>query len=101
MIQQPFVVDGPLGRVELTGAALASLVARSAEAVERVRVRRSRRRPSITVESNGIHVEIGVEAWPGAMLPEVGESIQRSIASAVTDSTGLPTRVDVTFEAAS
>jgi uncharacterized alkaline shock family protein YloU len=101
MSQEAFVVDGPLGRVELTASALASLVARSAEAVELVHVRRSRRRPSISVRPDEVYIELGVEAPAGALLIPVGESVQRSVASAVTGSTGLPTRVDVTFEAVS
>ncbi len=101
MSQDAFIVDGPLGRVELTGSALASLVARSAEAVERVHVRRSRRRPSISVKADEVHIELGVEVPAGALLLHVGESVQRSVARAVTGSTGLPTRVDVTFETVS
>ena len=101
MSQEAFVVDGPLGRVELTGSALASLVARSAEAVERVHVRRSRRRPSISVTAAEVRIELDVEAPAGALLVAIGESVQRSVARAVTGSTGLPTRVDVTFEAVS
>lgn len=101
MSQEAFVVDGPLGRVELTGSALASLVTRSAESVDRVHVRRSRRRPSISVTADQVHVELAVEAPAGTLLVQVGSSVQRSVAGAVTGSTGLPTRVDVTFEAVS
>ncbi len=101
MSQEGFIVSGPLGRVELTAQALASLVTRSAEAVERVHVRRSRRRPSIIVTEDGVRIELGVEAPAGALLVQIGESVQRSVADSVTDSTGLPTRVDVTFEALS
>ncbi len=101
MSQEAFIVDGPLGRVELTASALASLVTRSAEAVERAHVRRSRRRPSISVRPDEVVVELDIEAPAGALLLQVGESVQRSVARAVTGSTGLPARVDVTFEAAS
>jgi uncharacterized alkaline shock family protein YloU len=98
MSQQGLVLDGPLGRVELTGVALASLVARSAEAVAEVHVRRPRRRLRVTVEASSVHVELGVEAALGNALPDVGEAVQRSVARAVEASTGLPTSVDVTFE---
>jgi len=98
MSQQGLVVAGPQGRIELTGSALASLVARAAEAADRVRVRRSRKALSIAVNPLAVHVEITVQASSGAVLPAVGEAVQRSIAAAVKSSTGLPTRVDVTFE---
>ncbi len=101
MSQDPVVVDGPLGRVELTGSALASLVTRSAEAVGHVHVRRSRRRPSITVTADEVRIELAVEAPVGSLLVPLGESVQRSVALSVTGSTGLPTWVDVTFEAVS
>lgn len=97
MSQQGAVAVGPLGRVELTGAALASLVARSAEAVDGVHLR-SRRRLDIAVDASVVHVMIGVEAAVGAQLGDIGESVQRSVARAVTATTGLPTRVDITFE---
>jgi hypothetical protein len=34
----------------------------------------------------------------GAALPELGEEVQRSVATAVRLATGLATGVDVTFE---
>jgi uncharacterized alkaline shock family protein YloU len=97
MSHQGLVLVGPLGRVELTGAALASLVARSAETVEGVRLR-SRRRLSVVVGASAVRVEIGVEAAVGAQLRDVGALVQHSVARAVTATTGLPTQVDVTFE---
>ena len=98
MSQQALVLDGPIGRIELTGAALASLAARSAEAIVDVHVRRPRRRLRVTVEASSIQIEIGVDTVLGNVLPDVGEAIQRSVARAVEASTGLPTSVDVTFE---
>jgi len=97
MSHQGLVAAGPLGRVELTGTALASLVARSTEAVEGVHLR-SRRRLNVVVDRSAVRVEIGVEAAAGSQLRDVGESIQHSVASAVSATTGLETRVDVTFE---
>jgi len=98
MSQQALVLDGPIGRIELTGAALASLAARSAEAIADVHVRRPRRRLRVTVEASSIQIEIGVDTVLGNVLPDVGEAIQRSVARAVEASTGLSTSVDVTFE---
>ena len=97
MSQESLIVAGPLGRVELTGAALASLVARSTEAVDGVHLR-SRRRLNVVVDSCAVHVEIGVEAAVGALMTDLGVSVQHSVACAVTATTGLQTRVDVTFE---
>jgi uncharacterized alkaline shock family protein YloU len=98
MSHQGLVLDGPRGRIELTGAALSSLVARSAEAIADVHVRRPRRRLRITVESSSVHIELGVDTALGHSLPDIGEAVQRSVARAVEASTGLPTSVDVTFE---
>ena len=98
MTQQGLVVDGPLGRIELTAAALASLVARAAEAVSGVHVRRPRRRLRVTVEARSVRIDLEVEAALGDALPDVGEAVQRSVARAVEASTGLPASVDVTFE---
>jgi uncharacterized alkaline shock family protein YloU len=98
MSHQGLVLDGPLGRIELTGAALSSLAARSAEAIADVHVRRPRRRLRITVESSSVHIELGIETVLGTVLPDVGDAVQRSVARAVEASTGLATTVDVTFE---
>ncbi len=98
MNQQGLVLDGPIGRIELTGAALASLVARSAEAIAEVRVRRPRRHLRVTVDASMVRVELGLETTLGSLLPDVGKAVQRSVARAVEASTGLPTSVDVTFE---
>jgi uncharacterized alkaline shock family protein YloU len=97
MSHQGLVVAGPLGRVELTGAALASLVARSTEAVDGVHLR-SRRRLNVAVDPAGVRVELAVEASAGAPMADVGVAVQQSVARAVLATTGLPTRVDVTFE---
>jgi len=98
MSHQGLVVAGPLGRVELTGSALASLVVRSAEAVDGVHLR-SRRRLNVVVDPGRVHIEVGVEAAAGALVADVGVSVQNSVAPAVTATTGLPARVDVTVEA--
>jgi uncharacterized alkaline shock family protein YloU len=99
MTQQGLVVNGPLGRVELTAPALASLVARAAEAVLGVHVRRSRRRLGVTVEARSVHVDLGLDAALGDALPDIGAAVQRSVAHAVEATTGLSASVDVTFEA--
>ena len=92
------VVRGPLGRVELTGTALASLVARSAATVPEIRVRRPRRGIEVVVGPASIHVQVAVEGAVGSVLPELGKTVQRAVAEAVSASTGLETSVDVVFE---
>ena len=47
------VVDGPLGRIELSERALSTLVVRSAEAVAGIQVRRPKRQMRIVVEPGG------------------------------------------------
>jgi uncharacterized alkaline shock family protein YloU len=96
--QEGLVVEGPVGRIELTGAALESLTIRSAESVAGVRVRRPRRRVKLTVDGKAVHVELVVDAGLGAVLPVLGEAVQRSVAASVGASTGLPATVDVLFE---
>lgn len=98
MSRQGLVIEGPLGRVELTGAALASVVARSAEEIAGVGVRRPRRRIHVAVDPASVHVDLGIESTLGSSLLDVAEAVQRSVANAVELSTGLPTSVDVTFE---
>jgi uncharacterized alkaline shock family protein YloU len=98
MSQQGLVLDGPLGRVELTGAALAALVARSAEAVPGVHLRRPRRGLRVSVEESSVHVELRLATALGSVLPDVGSEVQRSVVGAVGVATGLPTSVDVTVE---
>ncbi len=83
--------------MELTGAALASLVTRATEAVEGVRLR-SRRRVSVAVDPRGVRVEVGVQAAGGVQLAGLGAAVQHSVARAVIATTGLPAQVDVTFE---
>jgi uncharacterized alkaline shock family protein YloU len=98
MSQPKLVVDGPLGRIEMTGQALSTLVVRSAESVAGIQVPRPKRQLRIAVEPQSVQVVLGVEAMLGAALPELGEEVQRSVATAVRLATGLATGVDVTFE---
>ena len=98
MSRDHLVVEGALGRIELTTAALASLVLRAAESVPGVRVRRPRRRLDVTIDGSTAHVEVGVTGPLEGVLPGVGESVQRAIATAVGGATALAVTVDVVFE---
>lgn len=98
MSRDDVVVEGQLGRIELTSAALASLVVRAAESVPGVRARRPRRGLTIGVEGSHASVEIEVVGPLDGVLPDVGEQVQRAIADAVHASAGLDVAVSVVFE---
>jgi len=98
MSRDDVVVEGRLGRIELTGSALTSLVVRAAESVPGVRARRPRRGLDIDVDGARASVEIGVVGPLDGVLPDVGEQVQRAIADAVHASAGLDVSVAVVFE---
>jgi uncharacterized alkaline shock family protein YloU len=98
MSRRDVIIEGPLGRVELTSGALASLVVRAAESVPGVRVRRPRRGLEIAVDGSRAHVEIGVVGPVDGVLPEIGEQVQRAIVTALRASASLEGEVDVAIE---
>jgi uncharacterized alkaline shock family protein YloU len=93
-----FAVDGPHGRIELTGGTLASVVARAAESVPGVRVRRPRRGVDVAVDGSSADVVVRMTGPLDGILTEVGESAQHAIADVVGAMTGLAVSVDITFE---
>jgi uncharacterized alkaline shock family protein YloU len=93
-----YAVDGPHGRIELTRAALASVVVRAAESVPGVRVRRPRRGVAVAIDGSSAHVAVGMTGPLDGVLGDVGESAQHAIADAVGTMTGLAVTVDVSFE---
>jgi uncharacterized alkaline shock family protein YloU len=98
MSRDDVVVEGQLGRIELTSAALASLVVRAAESVPGVRVRRPRRGLDIGVDGPRASVELGLVGPLDGVLPEIGEQVQRAIADALRASASLDASVSVVFE---
>jgi uncharacterized alkaline shock family protein YloU len=99
MSRDPFVVDGPLGRIELPGAALAALVAAAAEQVDGARVRRPRRGLDVAVADGRATIALELAVPLGAVVPEVAQAVQEQIARAVTATTGLEVAaVDVAVE---
>jgi uncharacterized alkaline shock family protein YloU len=99
MSRDPFVVDGPLGRIELPGAALAGLVATAAEQVDGARVRRPRRGLDVAVADGRATIALELAVRLGAVVPEVAQAVQEQIAGAVTATTGLEVAaVDVAVE---
>jgi uncharacterized alkaline shock family protein YloU len=91
-------LDGPSGRIELTGAAVTSVVVRAAESVQGVRVRRPRRGLAVAIDGTGAEVAVGLTGPLEGVLPDVGEAVQQAIAAALGSMTGLTVSVDVAFE---
>ncbi len=98
MSRDDVVIAGPLGRVEVTSAAVAGLVVRAAESVRGVRVRRPRRGLGVELVGKDAHVQIGVVGPLDGVLPDVGEQVQRAVADAMRQSLGLDAAVDLAFE---
>ena len=98
MSRDGVVTAGPLGRVELTGRALRSLVRQAAESVPGVTVRRPRRGVDVVVDGAAAAVALEVSGRVGLVLPELGEAAQRAVAEAVARTAGLSARVDVLVE---
>jgi uncharacterized alkaline shock family protein YloU len=94
-----FVLDGPLGRIELPGATFAALVATAAEQVEGARVRRPRRGLDVSVEDGSVRIQLELAAARGAVLTELARTVQTTVADAVGRTTGLEVAaVDVSIE---
>ncbi len=92
-------LTGERGTITVTGQALMSLVARSAQRVAGVRVRRSRRRPEIHAADGRIHVALELSAPYGVTLPDVARSVQENVHDVLATMTGLEVEaVDVAVE---
>ena len=89
MSRAGYVIDGPLGRVELPGATLAALVAAAAEQVVGARVRRPRRGLDVAVSDGHVRVELELAAARGVVLPELARAVQVSVADALGGTAGL------------
>lgn len=99
MSRDGHLVDGPLGRIELPGATLASIVVQAAERVDGARVRRPRRGLDVELEDGRVHVDVELAAATGSVLPELGRAVQESVTEAVQTMTGLDVAaVDVSIE---
>jgi len=93
------VLTGPLGRIELTGAAVAGLVVHAAEATPGARVRRPRRGLDVAVADGRARVSIELAAAYGTVLTELGRVTQERIAEALATTAGLEVdAVDVSIE---
>ena len=99
MSRDDHVVAGPLGRIELPGATLASLVAQAAERVEGARVRRPRRGLDVELEDGRARVELELAAAWGSVLPDLARAVQTSVADALRETAGLEVAaVDVSID---
>ena len=99
MTHDGHTIESAEGSVRITGEALAGLVVAAAEQVGGAKVRRPRRDLNVVVKDGRAHVKLTLAARFGAVLPALGEAVQRAVASAVGDATGLEVvGVDVAIE---
>ncbi|MGI9112007.1 MAG: Asp23/Gls24 family envelope stress response protein [Gaiellaceae bacterium] len=99
MTHDSHTIEGPGGSIRISGEALAGLVATAAELVDGARVRRPRRGLDVAVKDARVHVTVEVAARYGAVLPELGESVQRSVTEALRAATELEVDgIDVAIE---
>jgi uncharacterized alkaline shock family protein YloU len=98
-VTEPLVFGGPEGSITVTSAALTRLVARAAEEIEGVRVRRPKRAVEVAWDAGRASVSLGLSARYGAPLPELACSVQERVAEAVASLSGLEVeRVDVEID---
>lgn len=95
MSPRPLVLTGPLGRIEIAGDALEAVAARAVGTVPGADLARGRRVVEIDTDDGRAEVRVAITAHAGTALPELGERVQRAVASAFTATTGLEARVDV------
>jgi uncharacterized alkaline shock family protein YloU len=93
------VLAEPEGTISVPAATLGRIVVRAAELADGARVRRPRRSADVEVNGTSADVTLRIAARYGAVLPELAESVQREVASALERLCGLKVRrVDVTIE---
>lgn len=92
------VVRTTLGTVSLEPKALEQVLRQAAEEVDGARVVRTGLEVSVGADGAAT-VAVVLTAPRGAVLPELGERVQRRISKALVDTFDAPpARVDVTFE---
>lgn len=89
-----------LGRITVGEGVLEGLVHDAASGVEGARVPRRRKHVRVQAEDGGaVAVEIGLSAEAGAVLPALGEAVQRQVAEALSAALDVqPARVDVSID---
>ena len=87
------------GTITVTPAALSAVVARAAESVDGVRVRRPKRGVEIEIAGETARVELELAARYGVVLPDAAQDAQQRVSDALARMCGLATStVDVNFE---
>jgi uncharacterized alkaline shock family protein YloU len=72
-----------LGRITVSPAALQRAVARRAEEVDGVRVRRQRRSPHVEVSGSTARVTLGLAIRRGMLVPGTARAVQELVSDAV------------------
>jgi len=72
-----------LGRIAVSPAALRRVVARTAEEIDGVRVRRQRRSPKVVVSGGTARVTLGLAVRRGTIVPETARVVQERVSNAV------------------
>jgi uncharacterized alkaline shock family protein YloU len=72
-----------LGRIAVSPAAMRRVVARTAEQVDGVRVRRQRRSPRVEVTGKTARVTVGLAVRRGTIVPETARAVQERVSAAV------------------
>jgi uncharacterized alkaline shock family protein YloU len=98
MSRDDLVTESPLGRVVVTGSALAAHATQAAHAVSAARVRRSRRGLGISVGDETLHVALSIDVGAGSSLAAVGRSVQEAVSDAIARTTGRLVTVDVAID---
>jgi uncharacterized alkaline shock family protein YloU len=93
------VIHETAGTITVSPPVLAQVVRGAVEQADAARVRRGRRALTIEVHDGRARVALELAVRFGAVLPEVGEQVQRRVAEALRDVCGLePAAVDVAIE---
>jgi uncharacterized alkaline shock family protein YloU len=95
-VTEPLLFRGEAGTVTLTAAALTRLVAHAVSGVDGARLRRPKRGVEVRHYDGRAAVELELSGRFGDSLHEVARSVQKRVAEALAQTTGLEVeRVDV------
>jgi len=89
MRQDGHTIPTDAGSIRIEGEALAGIIVTAAELVDGARARRPKRGVEVVVANGRIRVDLEVAARYGAVLPELGEAVQRRVTEALELSSGL------------
>jgi len=90
---------GAHGSVSVTDAALHQIVAQAVESVEGARLRKGRRRLTLTIDRGHVRADLELAVAYGRVLPEVAGAVQQRVADALARMCGFAVdAVDVSVE---